>query len=551
MTNDNSTFQTITIMKKIITPFVVVQKNKFAVCNLKFAICISLLTAGSIAPPTFSFGQNVGINITGNTPDASAGLDIDFGNKGLLIPRVALTSNTDVTTIASPTTSLQVYNTGAGGLSPAGFYFWNGSQWVQFGATGSSGPTGANGATGPTGTQGITGPTGAAGGGCDKAVFNASGSWTVPASVTSIWIELWGGGGGGDQQSADVRSGGGGGYGKDIFTVNPGDVLTITVGTGGAAGASNALPDGATGGTSSVTGPTVAISAIGGGGGAGSSGTDGAGGTSTASINCPGEYGIGNPDIVNNNKAAFIAHGGAAGCGGGQGGTMSPSPSPSPENGYAPGGGGAGCNCGSGNGAAGRVIIWYCQGAVGATGPTGPSGGPVGPTGPTGPAGGAVNCNTAHPNPLLHDGPESGIAVNSNTTGYTEAVDLSCNITVNKISFKAQGVTTSGTVKVGIYSEDGQTKLVDVTSAAISATGNVSISVSSVALSPGIYYIVMVPVGTTDVSIGGTYCTTCSSPSGEPVYAGNQTVASGTLPATFDPTLLTNTILVIGFRLDN
>lgn len=60
-----------------------------------------------------SFGQNVGINSTGATPDVSAMLDIVSSSKGLLLPRVALTSTTDATTIATPATSLLVYNTNA------------------------------------------------------------------------------------------------------------------------------------------------------------------------------------------------------------------------------------------------------------------------------------------------------------------------------------------------------------------------------------------------------------------------------------------------------
>ena len=40
----------------------------------------------------FVGAQNVGINTTGAIPDPSAALDIDYANKGLLIPRVALTS---------------------------------------------------------------------------------------------------------------------------------------------------------------------------------------------------------------------------------------------------------------------------------------------------------------------------------------------------------------------------------------------------------------------------------------------------------------------------
>ncbi len=73
--------------------------------------------------------QNVGINSSGATPDASAGLDIDFADKGILIPRVALTGLTDVATIATAGNSLLVYNTATAGSIPnkvfPGYYFWD------------------------------------------------------------------------------------------------------------------------------------------------------------------------------------------------------------------------------------------------------------------------------------------------------------------------------------------------------------------------------------------------------------------------------------------
>ena len=79
--------------------------------------------------------QNIGINPTGAAPDNSAGLDVNFTNKGLLIPRVALTSALDNVTIPSPANSLLVYNTGTGGLTPAGYYYNAGTpgtpNWVQ------------------------------------------------------------------------------------------------------------------------------------------------------------------------------------------------------------------------------------------------------------------------------------------------------------------------------------------------------------------------------------------------------------------------------------
>ena len=79
--------------------------------------------------------QNIGINADGFDPDDSAILDVYATNKGLLIPRVSLSSTTDVTTITTPATSLLVYNTNAAitgtGANGEGFYYWNGSNWVN------------------------------------------------------------------------------------------------------------------------------------------------------------------------------------------------------------------------------------------------------------------------------------------------------------------------------------------------------------------------------------------------------------------------------------
>lgn len=90
-------------------------------------VCVFLLISNAI------FAQNVGINSSGASPDASAGLDVSFTDKGVLIPRVALTSTNAAGPITSPTTSLLVYNTATAGTSPTnvypGYYFWDGSAW--------------------------------------------------------------------------------------------------------------------------------------------------------------------------------------------------------------------------------------------------------------------------------------------------------------------------------------------------------------------------------------------------------------------------------------
>jgi hypothetical protein len=65
-------------------------------------------------------------------------LEIGGPDRGLLIPRVALTAIDDITTIPSPATSLIVYNTasaGAGSTAVApGFYYWNETSWAQLSA---------------------------------------------------------------------------------------------------------------------------------------------------------------------------------------------------------------------------------------------------------------------------------------------------------------------------------------------------------------------------------------------------------------------------------
>ncbi|MCX7955178.1 MAG: hypothetical protein N3A01_08325 [Bacteroidales bacterium] len=75
-------------------------------------------------------------NPDGEDPDVSAALHIKYTNKGLLIPQVALTGTNDATTIATPAKGLLVYNTGTGGLTPAGFYYNAGTptspNWVRF-----------------------------------------------------------------------------------------------------------------------------------------------------------------------------------------------------------------------------------------------------------------------------------------------------------------------------------------------------------------------------------------------------------------------------------
>ena len=81
-------------------------------------ICLAISLAG--------IAQNVGIGT--NTPNASALLDLQSTNKGLLLPRLA-----DTNAVASPAKGLVIYSTTANAL-----FYYNGSSWQSTANNGSA-----------------------------------------------------------------------------------------------------------------------------------------------------------------------------------------------------------------------------------------------------------------------------------------------------------------------------------------------------------------------------------------------------------------------------
>ncbi|MCX2678360.1 hypothetical protein OOZ15_00255 [Galbibacter sp. EGI 63066] len=74
------------------------------------------------------FAQHTGINT--QTPDDSSILEVVATDKGMLIPRVDLTSITlDLDGMAGQAESLLVYNIGS--TLASGFYYWDGVQWKK------------------------------------------------------------------------------------------------------------------------------------------------------------------------------------------------------------------------------------------------------------------------------------------------------------------------------------------------------------------------------------------------------------------------------------
>ena len=196
--------------------------------------------------------------------------------------------------------------------------------------------------------------------------FNTPGtySWTVPACVTSITVEVWGGGGGGgavwsrfdpttnSSLSAEACTaaggGGGGGYARRTYTVTPGQTYTIVVGSGGIGGvinnslASNRAQNGSPGGNSTFSGPATASFGI-------LTGNGGSGGFAANFLrsNCLGGCNINHEGVNGNGGAGGTGANGSAIFTGGNGAAGAHSGSTNDKSGG--GGGGAGTSANGGN----------------------------------------------------------------------------------------------------------------------------------------------------------------------------------------------------------
>lgn len=179
-------------------------------------------------------------------------------------------------------------------------------------------------------------------------LFNVTGvyTWTVPAGVTKVWVEVIGGGGGGARSAVVPGPSGGGGGGVALKLVDLTGVssVTVTVGVGGP-GAVTMEAIGGNGGASAFGGY---CSASGGQGGVingnGSNAGYGIGGDQNFTI------GFGAVPVGSSGNNSFLG-----GCGGGGESTYARAdPSPPSKAGY--GGGGRTDSAGA-SGAAGQVSI--------------------------------------------------------------------------------------------------------------------------------------------------------------------------------------------------
>ena len=199
------------------------------------------------------------------------------------------------------------------------------------------------------------GASGSGGGGLNGIQeFTQSGTFTVPAGVTRLLVEVWGAGGGGSPAFGPPGGGGGGGgYTRALLFVTPGATYNISVGGGGSRGIDqfNRAGDG---GTSQITDSSsnVLVSASGGGAG---------GDVNTIPVGGPGSGGQGQSgtNVIGRNGGAggpggFVVPGLTDPLGG-----APPQGSIQPPNGAAAGGAGSSNTDGNQNGGPGYVLITF------------------------------------------------------------------------------------------------------------------------------------------------------------------------------------------------
>ena len=83
------------------------------------------LTAGIMASAQVKIGDNV------TTLNANSLLELESTNKGVLFPRVALTSTTSFAPLSAHVEGMTVYNTATASDVKPGLYSNNGTQWLR------------------------------------------------------------------------------------------------------------------------------------------------------------------------------------------------------------------------------------------------------------------------------------------------------------------------------------------------------------------------------------------------------------------------------------
>jgi hypothetical protein len=105
----------------------------------------NLLLLFGLVACSLAMKAQVGISDSGADPDPNAALDISSSDKGLLPPRVALSSTSSPSPVGAHVEGMVVYNTATAGDVTPGLYYNNGSEWVSLTPSEGGGGSGGSG----------------------------------------------------------------------------------------------------------------------------------------------------------------------------------------------------------------------------------------------------------------------------------------------------------------------------------------------------------------------------------------------------------------------
>ena len=170
---------------------------------------------------------------------------------------------------------------------------------------------------------------------------------------------------------------------------------------------------------------------------------------------------------------------------------------------------------------------------------------------------GGGSCRAHIPKPYMGIDTLGTTPVSQGTLAGFAKFNLPCSMTVDRVSFDVTAVSVAGAMQFGIFTDDGQTRVMVSTTESIINTGIFTASTTPFVMNPGDYYLMYVDVGTTNITLRswgalGVTAYMLQDQGQIDDLRGWATVTDGTIPTSF--TLSGNTAagtVAAVFRLDD
>jgi hypothetical protein len=172
---------------------------------------------------------------------------------------------------------------------------------------------------------------------------------------------------------------------------------------------------------------------------------------------------------------------------------------------------------------------------------------------------GSYQCKTIIPKPIFSEESVAPIIHSNNTLASLGKVVVPLKISVNKISVASFGtVSTPGKAKIALYSEDGSSKLFEVTTDTIFQSQNtITVTLANICVvNPGVYYVAILSLDNASLDLL-TYRRIANSypllvvTTTDPIQ-GKLSVPTNNLPTTINPSsIIYEESRCLYLRLDN